>query len=298
MKVLVIGSLNLDLVVSLDRFPSEGETLFGNNIKQLVGGKGANQASSAALQNVSTTMWGLVGSDEFANFIVANINKLNINNKISYSDKSTGMALIETDKNGKNRIVVIAGANSDFSVAKAKENIDLLDSHDIIIMQFEIPLATVEFIAEEAKKRGKIIIVNPAPALSCSDNLLKNTTYLVPNEHELSIITNLPTSNQNEIETACKLLYSKGLENILVTLGENGVFCFNADSKKLINGVKVKALDTTGAGDAFIGGFAGALAKKMNLDEAILHANKVAAISVTRIGAFASAGSFDEATKI
>lgn len=297
MKILVIGSLNIDLVAQVDRFPNEGETVFGKNLTQLIGGKGANQASSAVKQDISVTMWGVVGNDTFGDHIIDNVKKLNINSQIQIGSQSTGTALIERDECGKNRIVVIPGANGEFTKDVAVQNLHLLDEHDIIVMQFEIPMPTIEFLAQEAKKRNKVVIINPAPALAMSEELLYNTDYLVPNEHELSIITGKPTDTFNQIKSAVQVLIDKDIPCVLTTLGEKGVYLATKDEQQIIEGCSVKAVDTTGAGDAFIGGFAGGLAKKKNIVDAVNHANKVAAISVTRVGAFASAGSYDEAKK-
>ena len=297
MKILVIGSLNIDLVVQVDRFPNEGETLFGKNLTQLIGGKGANQASSAVKQDVTVTMWGVVGNDAFGTHIINSVKKLNINSQIQVGSQSTGTALIERDEHGKNRIIVIPGANGEFTRDVATQNLHLLDEHDIIVMQFEIPMSTIEFLAQEAKKRNKIVIINPAPALAMSEELLHSVDYLVPNEHELSIITGKPTDSFDQIERAVQTLIDKNISCVLITLGEKGVYLATKDEQQIIKGCSVKAVDTTGAGDAFIGGFAGALAKKMNVVDAVNHANKVAAISVTRVGAFASAGSYDEVKK-
>ena len=297
MKILVIGSLNIDLVAQVDRFPNEGETLFGKNLTQLIGGKGVNQASSAVKQDVSVTMWGIVGNDAFGTHIIDNVKKLNINSQIQIGSQSTGTALIERDKRGKNRIIVIPGANGEFTKDIAIQNLHLLDEHDILVMQFEIPMPTIEFLAQEAKKRNKVVIINPAPALAMSEELLHNVDYLVPNEHELSIITGKPTDSLDQIKSAVQTLMDKDIPCVLTTLGEKGVYLATKDEQHIIEAYPVKVVDTTGAGDAFIGGFVGALAKNMNIIDAVNHANKVAAISVTRVGAFASAGSYDEANK-
>ena len=297
MKILVIGSLNIDLVAQVERFPNEGETLFGKNLTQLIGGKGANQASSTVKQDVFVTMWGVVGNDAFGTHVIDSVKKLNINSQIQIGSQSTGIALIERDDRGKNRIVVISGANEEFTKEVAAQNLHLLDEHDIIVMQFEIPMPTIVFLAQEAKKRNKIVIINPAPALVMSEELLHNVDYLVPNEHELSIITKKATDTLDQIKIATQVLIDKAVPCVLTTLGEKGVYLATKNEQHIIEAYPVKVVDTTGAGDAFIGGFAGALAKKMNVVDAVNHANKVAGISVTRVGAFDSAGSYDEVKK-
>ncbi len=293
MKVLVVGSINMDLVAKIDRFPNEGETLMGKTLTQLIGGKGANQSTAVAKQGVQTTLWGMVGNDEFGASIKKEVESLNISPSISVGKESTGVAIIETDSSGKNRIVVIPGANGEFTVDEAKKNIAILDEHDILVMQFEIPMDTVEFLAQEAKKRNKTVIVNPAPAMAMSDVLLESVDYLIPNEHELSVISNIETKTDEQILQAVDKLKDKVL-NMIVTLGSNGVYVSSKEYTGSLKAHDVKIVDTTGAGDSFIGCLAGALAKGLPLEEAVSYANKGAAISVTRMGAFNSSGSAEE----
>lgn len=293
MKILVIGSLNTDLVAQVERLPNEGETLLGKELIQLIGGKGANQSSAAVKQGVDVTMWGIVGQDAFGNHIVNSIKALGIRSEITEGSKTTGTALIETNAQGKNRIVVIPGANSELTVEQVKSKLFLLDEHDIVVFQFEIPIPTIEYLAQEAKKRQKVVIINPAPAFAMSETLISNTDYLIPNEHELSLITKMPTSTEEEILNAVSTL-TKFVPHVITTLGEKGILYAHKDQRIWIRGCSVKTVDTTGAGDAFVGGFAGALAQGLDVRQAIEYANKVAAISVTRLGAFASAGSAEE----
>ncbi len=213
MKVLVAGSLNMDLIVHVDRMPKEGETLLGSSLKTHIGGKGINQASASALQGVETAMFGVVGNDDFGNEILKSSEKLGIKSFISRSDDSTGTAIIEKDADGKNRIVVIPGANSHCVM----EDFGILDDYSIIVMQFEIPIPTVEKIAENAKKQNKLVILNPAPAFKMSDELLSNIDILIPNEHELGIVSGKSTDTFAEIESAAAYLIQKGVPEVLVT---------------------------------------------------------------------------------
>lgn len=297
MKVLVAGSLNIDLIAQVERFPNEGETLLGTNLIQLIGGKGANQASALARQNISTTLWGIVGQDDFGDHIIKSCQKIHINTIVDKTNRSTGVAIIETDAKGKNRIIVIPGANAEFTIEKATQNLHLLDEHDIIVMQFEIPIETTEFLALEAKKRQKIVIVNPAPALPMNEKFLQNIDYIIPNEHELSIITAKKTDTLEQIEEAVLLLNEK-IKNIIVTLGEKGVYVSSPSFKGIIEGYAVQVQDTTGAGDAFIGAFSASIAKGLSIQEAAIYANKSASISVTKQGAFNSAGSLEEISNL
>ncbi|MGL5955667.1 MAG: PfkB family carbohydrate kinase [Brevinema sp.] len=290
MKVLVVGSLNMDLLVEMDRFPEEGETLFGTNIHHLVGGKGANQASAVALQGVEVTMLGLVGNNEFGTYIIDELKKLGIRSCVTQIDHPTGTAIIEKNAQGHNKIVVISGANS--LLLPDRIDLELIDQHDVIVMQFEIPIETITFVAKEAKKRNKIVVVNPAPVCDIPEELLQNTDFIVPNEHELKLMTGMETSSESHIKNAVATL-PKHLQTI-VTLGHKGVYFSN----QLIPAHNIKPMDTSGAGDAFIGGFVGAMAKGFTTEEAIRHANKVAGIGVTRKGAFAIAGTFEEAQNL
>jgi len=296
MKILVAGSLNIDLVIKVDRLPNEGETVLGQSLIQLIGGKGTNQASAIIRQDVETTLWGVLGNDDFGSYIINEIQKIGINTALSQGINKTGTAIIETNKNGKNRIIVIPGANEEFTISQAKKNISLLDEHDILVMQFEIPIKTIEFLAKEAKKRNKIVIINPAPALPISDTLLNNIDYIIPNEHELSIITNMPTQTEEQIIKAVSKIKNK-IPHIIVTLGEKGVYVSSKDFTGIINGYPMQVVDTTGAGDAFIGAFASAIIKDLSIAESVHYANISAAISVTKVGAFAVAGTEQEILK-
>ncbi|MGL4677720.1 MAG: PfkB family carbohydrate kinase [Brevinema sp.] len=291
-KVLVIGSLNMDIFVGTERFPNEGETVFGNDFQTLVGGKGANQAAAIALQGIDVTMLGVVGNNEFGEYIIQELQRVGIKPCITQVDHPTGTAIIERNAQGQNKIIVVSGANN--LLLPDKIDLKLIDEHDIIVLQFEIPIETITFVAHEAKKRNKIVVINPAPVCDIPEGLLQNTDFIVPNEHELTLMTGIETRTKAQIKTAVTKLPTH-LQTI-VTLGYQGVYFANQD--QFIPAYPFKALDTSGAGDAFIGGFVGALAKGFTTEDAIHHANKVAGISVTKKGAFATAGSFEEAQKI
>ncbi|MGL4560873.1 MAG: ribokinase [Brevinema sp.] len=293
MKVLVVGSLNIDLFAHVERFPDEGETLIGKSFLQKFGGKGANQAAAILRQDIEVTLWGCVGNDNYGSTFLAEMNRIGVKTVISRSNQSTGIAIIEINSSGKNRIVVIPGANNDFTVEHAKTNLFLLDEHDIIVFQFEIPVEIVEFLAEEAKKRGKIIVLNPAPAIKFNKKLLEHVDYIIPNEHELAIITSMPIITLEQIKKATAEL-QKSVPCVITTLGDKGIYVLGHQLDQMIPNYKVKVIDTTGAGDSFIGGFVGALAHGEHLEDALHYANKVAAISVTREGAFNIAGTRDE----
>ncbi|MGL5253600.1 MAG: ribokinase [Brevinema sp.] len=293
-KVLVAGSINMDLVVGVDRFPNPGETLLGLHYNEYIGGKGANQASGAILQGVSTTLWGFMGEDAHAKKINTAAKALGINLIIHQSKHHTGLAMIEVSKEGQNRIVVVPGANYDFTVDEAKKHWDIIQNHDIIVLQHEIPLDTNLFIAQKAKDLGKTVILNPAPAMDIDQSIFKSIDYLIPNEHELSLLTGINTDSDEGILNGMLHLSGKGVKCIITTLGARGACYLEGDKMQFLVAPKVKAIDTTGAGDAFIGSFAAYLAKGLTLEQAIQHALIAASIGVTRVGAFGSAGSETE----
>lgn len=297
-QALIAGSINVDLIVRIDRLPMEGETLIGHDFIHHPGGKGANQASALALQGVPTGMWGCVGQDAYGQMMLENLAQHQIQSFVHCTSSYTGLALIETDKHGKNRIVVVPGANSLFCVELIQSQIQIIDHFDVIVVQFEIPLPTVEYLAVKSKKLGKTVIVNPALAMHMSELLLSNTDYLIPNEHELALITGLPTRNLDQVKTATRSLHDRGVRTVIVTMCEQGSYFSSEKYCEIVPGLPVKALDTTGAGDAFVGGgFTGALLKNGDEIFALRHANTVAALSVMKIGAFGSAGTWDEAQK-
>jgi len=295
-KVLVIGSLNMDLSVRLNTMPLVGETILGKSLNYIAGGKGANQAASIGKLGGSVTMLACVGDDGFGKVEIDTLSSLKVDtSRIKVKkDIPTGTALIYVDDNGNNSIVVIAAANDYCDIDYIRENEDLLKESDYILMQQEIPYESVEYVAKKAKELGKTVILNPAPARQLSDELLSNIDYLTPNETELMKITSLSCNDDKEIEKACKYLLEKGVKNVIVTLGENGSMLVNKDVVEKISAFKVKSIDTTAAGDCFNGALATALSKGDSLKEAIKFASKAAAISVTRKGAISSLPSLNE----
>lgn len=296
-KILIAGSLNMDLVLRVPRFPNPGETVLGISVVEHIGGKGCNQASACALQKAPTTMWGCVGNDAYGKTITEGLKNLAIHTEISKEVVSTGLALIEVSEEGQNRIVVIPGANACFSQEYASLGKNLLDTHDILLLQNEIPLKVNCFLAQEAKKRGKIVLFNPAPASPLADSELAFFDYLLPNEHELGIISGMQTKNTSQIKDAMVSLKKRGANCIITTMGDQGVLCLE-ETFLHIPSLKVKLADTTGAGDAFAGSFAAYLSKGLPLEECLLRAVCAASISVTRFGAFASAGSEKEVSEV
>lgn len=293
-KVVVAGSINMDLVTVCERAPKGGETLFGKEFFQVPGGKGANQAVAIGKLGTQVTMLGKIGNDSFGKDLVASMKNSGVNTEyIENSASSTGIAKIIVEANGQNRILVVSGANMDVDRAYIDRHIDVINDSDILVTQLEIPIDTVEYVLKKAKEAGKITILNPAPAAQLNDEIIKNSDIIIPNESELGIITSMPTNTLKEIEAAAQKLLNMGVKELIVTLGSQGSLHLNKKGSTLHSAYKVNAVDTTAAGDSFIGG----LVKNIqddNLDEAIEFATKVSAITVTRKGAQISIPTIEE----
>lgn len=284
-KVVVAGSINMDLVTVCERAPRGGETLFGKEFFQVPGGKGANQAVAIGKLGTQVTMLGKIGNDSFGKDLISSMKNSGVDTEyIENSASSTGIAKIIVEENGQNRILVVSGANMDVDRAYIDRHMDVIKEADILVTQLEIPIDTVEYVLKKAKEAEKITILNPAPAALLSDEIIKNSDIIIPNESELGIITGMPTNTLEEIEAAAQKLLNMGVKELIVTLGSQGSLHLNKKGSTLHTAYKVKAVDTTAAGDSFIGG----LVKNIqgdNLDEAIEFATKVSAITVTRKGA-------------
>lgn len=293
-KVVVAGSINMDLVTVCERAPKGGETLFGKEFFQVPGGKGANQAVAIGKLGTQVTMLGKIGNDSFGKDLVASMKNSGVNTEyIENSASSTGIAKIIVEANGQNRILVVSGANMDVDRAYIDRHIDVINDSDILVTQLEIPIDTVEYVLKKAKEAGKINILNPAPTAQLNDEIIKNSDIIIPNESELGIITGMPANTLNEIEAAAQKLLNMGVKELIVTLGSQGSLHLNKKGSTLHSAYKVNAVDTTAAGDSFIGG----LVKNIqddNLDEAIEFATKVSAITVTRKGAQISIPTIEE----
>ena len=197
---------------------------------------------------------------------------------------SSQIATILIDETGQNRIVIVPGANNFVDKKQIDDNKDIIIECDIILMQLEIPMETVEYVVDKFYPLNKIIILNPAPGAALSDNIIKKCTYLTPNENEIGLITKMPYETIDDIKSAAKCLLDKGAQNVLVTIGEKGAYLKNKEQDLIIPTIKVKAIDTTGAGDCFNGVFATYLAMGKDVIEAIKYANVASSISVTRSG--------------
>lgn len=290
MNILVIGSLMMDQIVLTERMPRKGETIIGEKFIKMPGGKGANQAVAAARLGADIKMAGMVGDDENGQMFIDILNNENIDTSAIISDKTstTGIGVVMTERNGDNRIIVIPGANLVYSLDDLKKIKEKIKKADLLILQLEIDLHVVQMAVNFAYEFGVEVLLNPAPAHEISDELLSKVTYLTPNETELEILTGLTVSNTSEAIVAAKLLLSKKVKNVIVTLGDKGALIVNKDKVNHIKGFAVKPVNTVAAGDAFNGGFAVQILNGSSIDDAVKYANAVGGLAVTKEGAIPS----------
>jgi ribokinase len=290
-EIIVIGSSNTDMVIKTKKLPAPGETILGGTFIMNPGGKGANQAVAAARLGGNVTFVTKTGNDIFGSEAKELFNKENINSGYIINDDKnpSGVALITVDEHGENSIVVASGSNGTLSEKDISDQVFNNSPSDIFLMQLEIPLRTVEFIAEKAAAFGNRVILNPAPAQHLSDSLLRCLYLITPNETEAEILTGIKVTNGVTAESAAKKLHLKGVKNVIITMGSSGAFLSTGSMSKMIPVIQVKAIDTTAAGDVFNGALTVAISEGKELSDAVVFANKAAGISVTRMGAQASA---------
>ncbi len=295
-KIVVVGSSNTDMIIQLDRIPRPGETLLGGEFTSAAGGKGANQAVGAARAGGDVTFIARVGKDIFGDQAVAGFRKdgINVNHVFRDAAAPSGVALIFVAKDGENSIAVAGGANGKLSPADVKRAAKVIRSAAMLVAQLETPLATVQAAADIAAKAGVRFILNPAPARPLPDALLKRVSILTPNETEAELLTGIKVTNEATAAKAAAKLRSRGVQTVILTLGSRGAFIADDKGNQLVPGFKVKAVDTTAAGDIFNGALAVALAEGKALPDAVRFANAAAAISVTCLGAQPSAPSRTE----
>jgi len=298
-KIVVVGSSNTDMIIKVPHVPVPGETIIGGTFSIAAGGKGANQAVAAARAGGDVTFVARVGDDMFGEQAKEGFVKDNINVDHVLSDKGapSGVALIFVGEDGENSIAVASGANANLSPSDVEAAGDAISSADILIMQLETPLDTVQKAASIASGSGVKVILNPAPAQPLSDDILKHVSILTPNESEAEILTGIEIQTEDDAAVAADALMAKGIETVIVTMGAKGAFVVTADSRELVAGFSVKAVDATAAGDTFNGALAVALAEGKALKTAVSFANAAAALSVTRLGAQPSAPTREEIDK-
>ncbi|QXI18911.1 ribokinase [Pseudomonas hamedanensis] len=286
-NVVVIGSLNMDLVTRAPRLPTGGETLIGHSFTTVSGGKGANQAVAAARLGAQVAMVGCVGSDDYGVQLRDALLAEQIDcQAVSVVEGSSGVALIVVDDNSQNAIVIVAGANAAMTPAVIDRFDAMLQDADVVICQLEIPDATVGHALKRARALGKTVILNPAPASRpLPADWFAAIDYLIPNESEAAALSGLPVDSLQTAEKAASHLLAMGASKVIVTLGAEGSLFANGKGFEHFPAPKVKAVDTTAAGDTFVGGFAAALAAGSSEAEAIRYGQIAAALSVTRAGA-------------
>lgn len=298
--ILVIGSLNMDYVVKVNKAPLPGETILTNNYTKVPGGKGGNKAYALGKLGASVAMVGAVGNDDAGDALIANLKKVKVNTKKIFRLKNinTGTAFITVDETGENRIIVASGANSKITKEMMNQILDMIRAAKIIVMQLEIPVDIVEYVAKLAKSLGKMVVLDPAPAISHLPlDLYKNTDILKPNETELQTLCGKVINNEQDIIECAKTLVEKGVKNVIVTLGEKGSILVNDKSVQKFNAIKVDVVDTTAAGDSFTAGLVKMLNEGKSLNEAIEFGHIVSSMAVTKYGAQSSIPSPKEVQK-
>jgi len=285
-RIVVVGSAVVDLTTFTDAFPRPGETIFGRRFDLGFGGKGANQAVAAALCGAEVHMVACVGDDLFGPPTIENLKSLGIGTehvKVA-SGVHSGVAPIFVDANGQNRIVVHKGANDALTPVDVDKAAPLLERADLILLQFEIPLATVCHTVDFARKHGVACIVNPAPAAPIDTSRLTAADYFIPNESEAESITGIPVGSVDEAISCADHLLAAGFRRVILTLGERGALLADGAGTDLVPAFQVESVDTTGAGDAFIGSLAAFLGEGLPEREAVSRASLYAALSTTGVG--------------
>ena len=289
-KILVVGSSNTDMVIKTQNFPAPGQTILGGKFLMNAGGKGANQAVAAVRLGGLVTFIGKIGNDIFGRQAIQQLEDEGIN--IDYvsvdAENPSGVAMITVDHKGENSIVVAQGSNGTLSPGDFDKGLSELNESEYVLMQLETPISTVEYIAGKAFQKLKKVVLNPAPAVKLSDELLRNLHIITPNETEAELLTGIKVTDQPSALKAATVLHNKGVDIVIITMGSAGAFLLENGNSEIIKAPKVDAIDTTAAGDTFNGALVVALSEGKSIRESIVFANKAASISVTRIGAQSS----------
>lgn len=304
-NICVLGSINIDIVLRVDRMVKTGETILSKDFKKIPGGKGANQAVAARRLGGNVYMIGKVGQDDNGSILIKALENDDINLAYTSIDEKepTGMAIITVDDNGNNSIIVVSGSNMNISKEEIHNAEEIIRNSNVIIAQFETPVETTVEAFKIAKNHGVTTILNPAPAKEIEDELLRYTDIIIPNETEAYELTKIKIEDEESIKKAAKVFAEKGVKFVIITLGEKGAALISKGDFCIVPAYKVQAIDTTAAGDSFIGAVANKLNNSNKIDfeaikKAIEFGNKVSSITVQRQGAQPSLPYLDEVIKI
>ncbi|MGH2347258.1 MAG: ribokinase [Chloroflexota bacterium] len=285
-RIVVVGSVNMDLVVRVPRIPVPGETILGDSLVEYPGGKGANQAVAAARLNGAPSMVGCVGRDAYAKDLRGALTASGVETTFLLErGPRSGIAVIEVASSGENNIVVVQGANALLVGDDVDDALTALTNARIVLLQLEVPLATVEYGALTAHAKGLLVLLDPAPAQMLSDSLLSAVDYLTPNQQEAALLTGMSEVGPDEAPEAARRLLARGVKTAIVKLGADGVYAANTRESFRLPGHRVDTVDTTAAGDCLSGALAAALVEGRPLRSAVAFANAAAALSTTRRGA-------------
>jgi len=285
-KFCVAGSLNIDLVTVMDRFPKPGETVHGESFHTFTGGKGANQAVALAKLGADTAMIGMVGNDVYADQYLKYFKELGVNSDgVAGVDTSTGIAVISVESSGENSIIIIAGANGMVDSGYIKSRSGIIKEADFLLLQLEIPMDAVTEAARVASQNNTLVILDPAPAGVVKEELLKLTDIITPNETEAQVLTGIKPVDESSFRSVGELLIKKGVKTAVMKAGADGAYIYQDGAMTHVKGFAVDAVDTTAAGDTFNAGLAYGLGCGLSLKEAVRYANAAAALATTKVGA-------------
>ena len=298
-KICVLGSINIDLVAQTPSFPEPGQTILGEQFHTFPGGKGANQAVAAGRLGADVTFLGKVGSDAFGDMALSALRDANVDTSfIQKEETSTGVAVITVNRQAENTIVYVPGANGLVDVLYVNRNKRAIDEADILMVQLEVPLETVEWAAAYAAERGKMVILDPTPAAQLPQRLIKCSHIITPNETELQIISGRSVRSETDAMQAAGVLLEQGAGMVVHKCGGRGAYLISPEEAELVPGFKVTAVDTTAAGDSFNAGLVVSLANGNSVRESTHFANAVGAISVTKMGAQSAMPTLEEVSQL
>ena len=294
-KIVVIGSSNTDMVVQSERLPRPGESVLGGDFMMAGGGKGANQAVAVARMGHKVVFSAALGNDIFGDAALNSYQNFGIDTThIVRKDIPSGVALIMVDSKGQNCISVALGANNALTIEDVLPALESVESGDIVLLQLEVPMATVEAAVEAAAAKGARVVLNPAPAAPVSEQVLSNLYLITPNQTEAQTLTGVEVTDEVSACAAAQILCARGVERVVITMGGSGAYLYENGKGVIVPARMVDAIDTTAAGDVYNGALCAALAEGKSLEQALAFATKASAISVTRAGAQPSVPSREE----